>query len=79
MLLCTNGANRLSGESDNEVESVHNDKFFGYVFNQSEPKKDAAAERIEGFLSAVPAKKIDDNSFADATLNKLFVQYDTST
>ena len=52
--------------------------FFGCLFNQSEPKKDAAAKRIEGFLSAVPAKKIDDNSFADAALKKLFVQYNTS-
>ena len=60
MPLCTN-ANRLSGESDNDVESVNNDEFFGCLFNQSEPKKDVAAKRIEGFLSAVPAKKIDDN------------------
>ena len=77
-LLCTNGANRLSGESDNDVESVNSDKFFGCLFNQSEPKKDAAAKRIKGFLSAVPAKKIDDNFFADAALKKLFVQYNTS-
>ena len=78
MLLCTNGANRLSGESDNHVESVNNDKFFGCLFNQSEPKKDAAAKRIEGFLSAVPAKKIDDNSFANAVLKKPFVQFNTA-
>ena len=51
--------------------------FFGCLFNQSEPKKDAA-KRIEGFLSAVPAKKMDDNSFANAALKKLFVQYNTS-
>ena len=68
MLLCTNGGNRLSGKSDNDVESVNNDEFFGCLFNQSEPKKDAAAKRIEGFLSAVPAKKTDDNSFVDAAL-----------
>ena len=60
MLLRTNGANRHSGENDNDVESVKNDEFFGCLFNQSKPKKDAAAKRIEGFLSAVPAKKIDD-------------------
>ena len=43
-------------------------------------KKDAAAKRIEGFLSAVgqPARKIDDNFLADAALKKLFVQYNTS-
>ena len=70
-------ANRLSGESDNDVESVNNDEFFGCLFNQSEPKKEAAAKRIEGFLSAVPAKEIDDISFADAALKKLFVQYGT--
>ena len=78
MLLRTNGANRRSGESGNDVESVNNDEFFVCLFNQSEAKKDAAAKRIEGFLSAVPAKKIDDNSFADAALKKLFVQYNTS-
>ena len=77
MLLCTNEANRLSGKSDDDVESVNNDEFFGCLFNQSEPKKDAT-KRKEGFLSAVPAKKIDDNSFADAALKKLFVQYNTS-
>ena len=71
-------ANRISGESDNDVESVNNDDILGCLFNQSEPKKDAAAKRIEGFLSEVPAKKIDDNSFADAALKKLFVQYNTS-
>ena len=60
MLLCTYGANKHSGESDNDVESVNNNEFFGCLFNQSEPKKDAAAKRIEGFLLAVPAKKIDD-------------------
>ena len=37
--MCTNGANRLSGESDNDVESVNNDEFFGCLLNQSEPKK----------------------------------------
>ena len=78
MLLCTNAANRLSGESDNDDESVNNDEFFGCLFNQSEPKKDDAAKRLEGFLSAVSAKKIDDNSFAGAALKKLFVQYNTS-
>ena len=78
MILCTNGANRLSGESDNDVESVNNDELFGCLFNQSDPKKDDAAKRIERFLSAVPAKKIDDNSFADTALKKLFVQYNTS-
>ena len=77
MLLCTNGADRLSGESDNDVESVNNDQLFGCLCNQSESKKDAA-KRIEQFLSAVPAKKIDDNSFADAALKKLFVQNNTS-
>ena len=77
MLLCTNEANRLSGESDNDIQSVNNDEFFGCLFNQSEPKKDAT-KRIEGFLSAAPAKKIDDNSFADEALKKLFVQYNTS-
>ena len=77
MLLCTNEDNRHSGESDNDVESVNNDEFCGCLFNQSEPKKDAA-KRIEGFLSPVPAKKIDDNYFADAALKKLFVQYNTS-
>ena len=77
MLLCTNGAGRLSGESDNDVESVNNDEFFGCLFNQSKPKKGDATKRIEGFLSAVPAKKIYDNSFADAALKKLFVQYNT--
>ena len=78
MPLCTNGANRLSGESDNDVESVNNNEFIGCLFNQSELKKDAVAKRIEGFLSAVSAKKINDNSFADAALKKLFVQYNTS-
>ena len=73
--LCTNGANRLSGESDNDVDSANNDEFFGCLFNQSEQKKDAAVKRIEGFLLAVPAKKISDNSFADAALKKMFVQY----
>ena len=63
-----NGANRLSGERNNDVESVNSDEFFGCLFNQSESKKDAAAKRIEGFLSAVPAKKIDDNFFADSAL-----------
>ena len=77
MLLCTNRANRLSGESDNDLESADNDEFFGCLFNQSEPEKDAAAKRIEGFLSVVLAKKIDDNSFANAALKKLFVQYNT--
>ena len=71
--MCTNGASRFSGASDNDVESVNNDEGFGCLFNQSESKKDADAKRIEGFLSAVPAKKIDDNSFADAALRKLFV------
>ena len=52
--------------------------FFGCLFNETEPKKDNDAKRIEGFLSAVPAKKIDDNSFADAVLKKLFVQCNTS-
>ena len=61
MLLCSSRANRLSGESNNDVESVNNDQFFGRLFNQSESKKDAT-KRLEGFLSAVPAKKIDDNS-----------------
>ena len=78
MLLCTNGASRLSGASDNGVESTIDDEGVGCLFNQSESKKDADAKRIEGFLSAVPAKKIDDNSFADAALRKLFVQYNTS-
>ena len=70
-------AYRLSGETDNDVESVNNDQFFGCLFNQSEPKKDAA-KQIEGFLSAAPAKNINDNSFANAALKKLFVQYNTS-
>ena len=78
MLLCTNGSNRLSGESDNDVESVNNDEFFGCLFNQSESKKDDASKRIEGFLSAVPSKKIDDNFFADAALKKLILLYNTS-
>ena len=78
MQLCTTGANSLSGESDNDVESVNADEFFSCFFNQSTPKKDNAAKRIEEFLSAVPAKKIDDNSFANAALKKLFVQYNTS-
>ena len=73
--MCTNGANRLSGKSDNDVEYVNNDEFFGFLFNHSEPKKDYAAKRIKGFLSSVPAKKIEDNFFADAALKKLFVQY----
>ena len=73
----TNGANRVSGESDNDFVYVNTDQFFGCLFNQSEPKKDDA-KRIEGFLSAVPAKKIDDNSFADAAFKKLFVLYNTS-
>ena len=60
MLLCTNGVNRHSGENDNDVESVNNDEFFGCLFNLCEPKKDDVGKRIEGFLSAVPAKKIDD-------------------
>ena len=34
--------------------------------------------RIEEFLSSVPAKKINDNSFADAALKKLFVQNNPS-
>ena len=75
--MCTNGVNRLSGENVNDVESVNNDEFFGCLFNQSEPKKDAA-KLVEGFLSAVRAKKIDYNSFADAALKKLLVQYNTS-
>ena len=54
------GLTGICGENDNDVESVDNDEFFGYLFNQSAPKKDKAAKRIEGFLSAVPAKKIDD-------------------
>ena len=78
MLLCTDWANSRSSESDNDVESVNNDDFLGYLFNQSEPKKNAAVKRIEGFLSTIPAKKIDTNSFADAALKKLFVQYNTS-
>ena len=49
-------ANRLNGQSDNDAESVNNNKFFGCLFNQSESKKDPAAKRIEGFLSAVPVK-----------------------
>ena len=53
------------------------DEFFSCLFNQSEPKQDAAAKWIEGFLSAVPAKKIDDNSFADAALKKLFIHHNT--
>ena len=73
MLLCTNGSNRLSGENDNDVEFVNNDEFFGCLFNQSEPKKDDDSKRIEGFLSAVPSKKIDNDSFADAALKKLFL------
>ena len=72
------GANRLRGKSNNHVESVTNDEFFGCLFNQSESKKDGAAKRIEGCLSAVSVKKIDDNSFADAARMKLFVQYNTS-
>ena len=78
MILCTNGANRLSSERDNDVESVNNNEIFGCLFNQSDPKKDDAAKRIERFLSAVPAKRVDDNCFADAALKKLFVQYNTS-
>ena len=78
MLLYTYGANSLSSECDNDVESVNNDEFLGCLFNQSEPKKDAAAKRIEEFLSVVTAKKTDDNSFTDAALKKLFVQYNTS-
>ena len=66
-----------TGESDNDVESVNSDEFLVCLFNQFERKKDAA-KRIEGFLSALPAKKIDDNSFAYAALKKLFVQYNTS-
>ena len=73
MLLCTNGADRPSSESDNDVESVYNDEFLGRLFNQSEPKK--MATRIEGFLPA--AKKLDDNAFADAALKKLLVQCNT--
>ena len=75
MLLCTNGER---GESDNDIESADNDEFFCGLFNQSEPKKDATAKRIEGFLSVVLAKKIDDNSFANAALKKLFILYNTS-
>ena len=54
---------------------INNDEYIGCLFNQSETKKDAAAKRIEGFLSAVLAKKIDDDSFPNAALKKLFVQY----
>ena len=61
-LIVGHGANRLSGESDNDVESLNNNEFFGCLFNQSEPKKRWCAKRIEGFLLAVPAKKIDDNN-----------------
>ena len=71
-------ANRLSGESDNDFESVNSDKLFGCLFNQSEPKRDAAEKRIKGFLSALPAKRVDNSSFADAALRKLLVQYNTS-
>ena len=40
MLLCTNGANRLSGESDKDVESVNTQNFYakfhsGYRKNHS--------------------------------------------
>ena len=76
--MCTNGANRLSGESDKDIESVKNDVFFCCLFNQFEPKKDAAAKRIEGFLSAVPTQKVEDNSLADVALKTLLVQYNTS-
>ena len=75
--MCTKGSNRFSGESDNDVEFVNNDEFCVCLVNQPEPKKDDAAKRIKGFLSAVPAKKIDDNFFADAALKKLSVQYNT--
>ena len=51
--MCINEANRLSGESDNDVESINNDEFFGCLFKQSEPKKDDATKWIEGFLSAI--------------------------
>ena len=34
--------------------------------------------RIEGFLPSVPAKKMDDNFFAEAAVKKLFVQYNIS-
>ena len=36
-------------------------------------KKMLVQKRIEGFLSAVPAKKMDDNCFAEAALKKLQV------
>ena len=60
MLVCTNGAKRHSDKNDNDVESVDNSEFFGCLFNRSDPKQDTAAKRMEGFLSAVPAKKMND-------------------
>ena len=36
------------------------------------------ADRVETFLSAVPPKSIDANSFDDEGLKKLFIQYSTT-
>ena len=67
--------NMLSSIKHSIIIIINNDEFFGCLFNQFEPKRNKATKRIERFLSAVPAKKIDDNYFADAALKKLFVQY----
>ena len=48
---------------------------FGYLFTQQKRRKSSNADRVETFLSAVPPKSIDANSFDDEGLKKLFIQY----
>ena len=48
------------------------------LFTQQKRRKCSNADRVETFLSAVPSKPIDANSFDDEGLKKLFLQYNTT-
>ena len=68
-----------SSDTDHDRDEGTSDTFFGYLFTQQKRRKSSNADRVETFLSAVPPKSIDANSFDDEGLKILFIQYNTIT
>ena len=67
-----------SSDTNNDRDESTSDAFFGCLFTQQKRRKSSNVDRAETFLSAVPPKSIDANSFDDEGLKKLFFQSNTT-
>ena len=78
LVAADSAAETSSSDSDHDRDEGTSDAFFGCLFTQQKRRKSSNADRVDTFLSAVPPKSIDANSFDDEGLKKLFIQYNTT-